>query len=366
MHSLEGIQLRTLITQTDVGIAACNRDGRLTMLSPGLERLLGIEFRPFAEDQLVDRFDLYDVAGERRLAPEEIPLMRARHGETVRDAVICARDSRGGLVHLRCHAAPVHDDSGELSGAIVLVEDVSAEWAAVRQQHELRDRLVSTINHQLRTPLTSLVGHTELLADRAEEVPEDLRRSLAAVTEAGARVAALLQTVTELVDLDLQSRLTRGPCDLGRLVCEEVDRWQERARGRGLAFVGCPTAGPEVVIDGARARRAVEALLDNAVTYAPSGSRVHIAVEAGPDWVQVVVADEGEGIAPEDRDRLLQPFERGRHPRQDVAGRGLGLAVAKTVATAHGGQLTLSARHPSGLRAALCLPRDLSGSFTAP
>jgi PAS domain S-box-containing protein len=140
MHSLEGIQLRTLITQTDVGIAACNREGRLTMLSPGLERLLGLEFRPFAEDQLVEGFDLYDAAGERRLSPEEIPLMRARHGETVRDAVICARDSRGGLVHLRCNAAPVYDDAGVLRGAIVLVQDVSAEWAAVRQQHELRDR----------------------------------------------------------------------------------------------------------------------------------------------------------------------------------------------------------------------------------
>ena len=365
MHSLEGIQLRTLITQTDVGIAACNRGGRLTMLSPGLERLLGLEFRPFAEDQLVDGFGLYDAAGERRLSPEEIPLMRARHGETVRDAVICARGSGGGLVHLRCNAAPVRDDAGVLRGAIVLVQDVSAEWAAVRQQNELRDRLVSTINHQLRTPLTSLVGHTELLEDCAEEVPEDLRRSLAAVSEAGARVATLLQTVTELVDLDLQSRLTCGPCDLGRLVCEEVDRWQDRARARGLAIVGCPARGPEVVIDAARAQRAVRALLDNAVTYAPSGSRVYVEVDADPDSVQVVVADEGDGIAPQDRDRLLQPFERGHHPRQDVGGRGLGLAVAKTVATAHGGRLTLSTRHPSGLRAALCLPRDLAGSFAS-
>ena len=102
----------------------------------------------------------------------------------------------------------------------------------------------------------------------------------------------------------------------------------------------------------------VSALLENAVTYAPPDSAVEVEVTAQGDYLDIAVRDAGTGIPPEERTRLVKPFERGDHDEfQPVNSKGLGLAVAHTVATAHGGELLLDACVPSGLCASLRVPR---------
>jgi signal transduction histidine kinase len=134
-----------------------------------------------------------------------VPLARARRGEFVRDAVVTHRRTGGQLVHLRCNAVPLRDDHGRDTGAISLVQDVTAETDAALRAEALRKRLFETINHEFRTPLAALLGHVELIhdhRDRREDLDPDLAKWLDAIERSGWRLRDLLQKVSDLVDLE--------------------------------------------------------------------------------------------------------------------------------------------------------------------
>ena len=355
--TLKTLQLQTLLNQTAVGIAATDASGRMTLLSPALQALFGLRPDLMTESEFVDRFDLYAEDGVTRLRPEDVPLTRARGGELVRDAVITARIADGSLAYLRCNAAPLRDDDGTINGAITLVQDITAERAALREQGELRHRLVDTINHEFRTPLAAVLGHAELLHDIADELPPSARHSLDRMVDAGQRLTDLVRTLSELADLEADTQLAKTYGDVVELVRDTVHEVDGPARDRELELVVDAPATLAVTVDPRKLRKAFRALLDNAVAHAPTGSGVCVGVSRRDGWFDVVVADSGAGIPPRERDRLVQPFERGTEdPGPPATGRGLGLAIAQTVATAHGGSLTLEANEPRGLCARLTLP----------
>ncbi|GAB6984109.1 PAS domain-containing sensor histidine kinase [Nocardioides pyridinolyticus] len=353
LHELES---STLLAQTGLLVAASDREGRISLLSPGMQDLFDLPFERMTEDELSDRFRLYTHDGSAPLATEDVPLVRARRGETVRDELITTRTEAGCLVYLRCNASPLVDRLGRPNGAIVLVQDVTAERAALERQAELRERLLATVNHHFRTPVTNLLGYAEVLDDQRQAIPPESHRAVDAVLRAAKQLGALLETVSALVDLDRHTELTRTSGDLAVALRQAARTLQPifDAQAVGLR-VDLPPRLP-AVIDFAEVRRAVSELLKNAATYAPAGSTVELRARVDDGGIEVTVADQGPGIEEADRARLLQPFERGAHPRQDVTGKGLGLAIANTVATAHGGVLVLAPQSPQGLCAMLRLP----------
>ncbi|WP_121254596.1 ATP-binding protein [Nocardioides ferulae] len=361
---LQELHLRTLLAQTAVGVAATDADGRMTLLSPALEELFGQRFEPVSEEEIPDRFGLFCADGDTALRPEELPLARARLGETVRDLVVVSRLPDGRVVHLRCNAAPLRDDSGAIQGAIVLAQDITAERAAREEQQQLRDRLLSTVNHELRTPVTTLLGNVELLHDLSDELPPRLRRLVDPMLTAGGALRELLATISDLVDLEGYAALERRYADVVPLVGEATARAAQRGAGRGVRVEIEAPASARVSVDAAKVQRALGALLCNAVDHAPDGSVVLVRVGGDDDTLRIEVVDHGVGIPAADRERLVQPFERGAGTDPAAGGRGLGLAIARTVALAHGGELLLEDHHPHGLVAVLALPRVGSVAVT--
>lgn len=353
-------QVDALLAHTRLAVAATDAAGRMTLFSPALQELLGLDFDAVGEEEMVSHFDLYALDGTTPLETDQIPLVRARHGEVVTDAVLCAR--RGGTtLYLRCNAAPLRSN-GEIMGAIVLVQDVTAEHSAQVEQDGLRERLVVTINHELRTPLTKLLGHAELLQDHRDELPGGLRQSLDVVCRSAHDLRRLADVISGLADLESHARLTKSLGDLCALVGARADDFAGRAAARDVRVRRDLPERMSATVDQVEVARAVEALLDNAVHYAPDGSEVGVRVTGDAEWVRIEVWDQGSGISPAERARLLQPFERGEHDRQPVNSRGLGLSIAHTVAAAHGGDLLLEDHEPRGLLASLVLPRH--GSTT--
>ena len=347
----------TLLAQTGLLVAASDREGRISLLSPGMQELFDLPFERLTETELSSRFRLYTHDGSAPLATEEVPLVRARHGETVRDELITTRTDDGCLVYLRCNASPIVDRRGRRNGAIVIVQDVTAERAALERQAELRERLLETVNHHLRTPVTNLLGYAEVLQDQRDAIPPEARRAVDAVLRASGQLGGLLETVSALVDLDRHTEITRTFGDLSVALHQVARTLQPVFDDHGVVLrVDLPDRLPAVV-DFAEVRRAVSELLKNAASYSPAGTTVELRARfdegSGPE---VAVSDRGPGIDEADRSRLLQPFERGSHPAQDLTGKGLGLAIANTVATAHGGVLVLAPQEPTGLCALLRLP----------
>ncbi len=348
--------LSTLLAHTSVGIAASDIDGRLTLLSPALENLFKQPFAPWPETDRPEQFDLWSEDGSKRLQPVELPLARARAGEVVKDAFISTRTT-GTCTYLRCNAAPLHDASGSIQGAIALLQDVTSERRALLQQGDLHHRLVRTVNHEFRTPLAILLGHVELLQDSSEGASADILRSLSAVATSGERLRVLVQTVSELMDLEVDAHASREQSDINELVRQIADDFGPTARERDMSIhVDCRDPG-STLIDVFRIRKALAALVQNALAHGPSGSAVSIHTCGDDTWAQVSVTDVGPGIPARDRDRLVRPFERGDTTDDSVSSRGLGLAVANTVVTAHGGRLLFADHEPRGLVATMLIPR---------
>jgi two-component system, OmpR family, sensor histidine kinase KdpD len=191
-----------------------------------------------------------------------------------------------------------------------------------------RRDFLSLITHDLKTPLTSILGYAALLRDRGHEVGEDYRREFAeTVIDQSQRMLNMIEQLVTATSLEEGApALSREPLDLAGSVKETVDAFRGVLRGREVE-VTMPDSLPMVFGDRSAVEHVLANLLDNAVKYSPEGSPV-----------AVTVSDRGPGIPEEHRDRVFDRYGRG-----DVPGRsgsvGLGLFIVRSLAEGHGGRV---------------------------
>ena len=211
-----------------------------------------------------------------------------------------------------------------------------------------KDRMLGAIGHDLRTPLASL----RIRAESME--PEEERARLIATVE---EMAATLEDILVLARTGRAREPVRA-MDISALADALVEEY--RSLGRDAAFLASPRAVLDVQPN--LLRRALRNLIDNAILYA---GQAHVRVEEDARTVAIHVDDDGPGI---DEDRLqeaLEPFARIEESRnRESGGAGLGLAIARAVALAHGGDLILSRRSEGGLSARIELPRPEPAEMT--
>jgi len=198
----------TAVLPPSLGMAACDGSGRLTFLSTALRELVGQSLGSEARDEPAVPQHLYQDDGVTRLRAEHVPLVRARQGEVVTDAVICHRSEDEVATYLRCNAAPVAASDGSVNGAVVFVEDVTAGYVDQQDHRRMQDHLITTLNHGLRTPLTKLVGHAEMLQDMRSQLPVNAAHSLEKVCQAADDLRELADKVSCMAELDTPGWLT--------------------------------------------------------------------------------------------------------------------------------------------------------------
>jgi signal transduction histidine kinase len=205
-----------------------------------------------------------------------------------------------------------------------------------------RSEFIANASHELRTPLFSLGGFLELMAD--EDVDEATRQEfLETMREQVDRLAKLATDLLDLSRLDAgRMHVEHEPVDLGevaRVVCAEVSALAERKRHAVEAVVqGHPVARA----DELRVLQVVRALLDNALTHTPEGTRVTLRAWADREHASIEVEDDGPGIAPEHAPHVFDRFYRGEGTI--ASGSGLGLAIARELAQMMGGEVVLDSR----------------------
>lgn len=220
------------------------------------------------------------------------------------------------------------------------VQAFNGMQARLRRFVEDRTRMLAAISHDLRTPLTSL----RLRAEDVESA-EEREKMLAAIDDMIVMIEATLAFARDEASAEPRRRI-----DLTALVASVVD--DMAAAGRPVVMEASPSVICECV-PGAL-KRTVSNLIDNAVKY---GKAAHVAVKSTPGTIAIIVEDEGPGIPEEELGQVFQPFYRVEESRsRETGGIGLGLAIAQSIAQAHGGEITLSNRQEGGLRATIGLP----------
>jgi two-component system sensor histidine kinase KdpD len=239
-------------------------------------------------------------------------------------------------------------------GLLVSTLAQRARDAAVRAESEaLRGTLLSSVSHDLRTPLASITGAATTLRDQA--VDEETRRELvSAICEEAERMERL---VGNLLDM---TRLSSGAVVLRRewIPVEEIVGASlartERALARHRVRTEVPATAAMVLVDPLLLEQLLVNLLENAARHTPPGTEVLVRADAGPGGLELEVADGGPGFAPGEEDRVFERFHRGG--RAAGQGAGLGLAIARAIAAVHGGTLRASARSGGGASFRLQLP----------
>lgn len=225
--------------------------------------------------------------------------------------------------------------------------------ARIDELEQARARFYRSVSHELRTPLTAIGGILENLADSVAEPQQSAVATLEGETE------RLRRLVDELLRPSDNGRLTlgvRAGVDLAALAGEICALLAGRARRAGvdLRTEGVPA---QAVGDRDRLKQAMINLVDNALRVTPPGGAVVVRTEAAGPLVRVVVEDDGPGVAPEARERIWERGWRGGAPATDGSA-GLGLAIVREIAAAHGGRALLDPAYELGARFVIELPTD--------
>jgi PAS domain S-box-containing protein len=278
-------------------------------------------------------------------------------GEVWRGEVV-ARRKDGRTYDAALTNAPVYDAVGRLVGSVSSHRDISR----LRELDRARGQFITNVSHQFRTPVTTIQLNAYLL--REEKDPDGVEHLLQVIEKETAQLVHLIEDTLEITRLDSGEAVTSWkPLSMSVLVEGIVARHRDNAGASGLdlAIVPVPSDLPTVKGDQAELTRALGEILENAVTFTPTGGQVTVEVgtaeDGGRDWVTIAVKDTGPGIPPNEQERLFDRFFRGSLAESGhVPGTGLGLAIAQKISKLHGGKVTVESRTAEGSLFTIWLP----------
>jgi len=326
-------RLSVLMTALPAGVVVLDRDGCIVQVNRAAEAWLGagLDGEPWA--MAATLFSATETPGEMELGGEG-------DAEVRRIAIT---------------ATPL--ESGE--GSIILMHDVT-QTHRMQREAERNSRLaamgemVAGLAHQLRTPLSAAMLYTASLGK--PQLPEQERGKVA--DRAVERLRHLERLIRDMLLFARGDCLGREPVVVCALVEELAHTLEPLARERGIRFVHeCECGQTQLVADRKALVGALTNLLENALQFTPAEGQVTLTATLGERGVLFDVADTGKGIAPEQQQRLFEPFFTTR-----AEGTGLGLAIARGVARAHGGDIDLISRAGAGTTFRLSVPMAAAGA----
>jgi two-component system, OmpR family, sensor kinase len=323
-------------------------------------------------DSTVTRLEMADaLAGGIAvvlLAGVGLPLVRASLAP-LRGIESTAAAIAGGDLSRRIDHPAGNTEVGRLAEALdAMLASIEAaylarangEARALRSQERMR-RFIADASHELRTPLTSVRGLAEYGLQQGEAADrEELLRLMGLIAREAGRMGRLVDDLLLLARFDAGRALERRPVDLASIAAEAVQQARIVAPGRPVTL---KAAEPVIVdADPERLRQVIDNLIGNAIQHTPPGTPVAVTVTGEHGSGRLTVADRGPGMTQEQASRVFERFYRADGARTRArGGAGLGLAIAASLAAAHGGKLTVDTQPGRGAAFHLHLPQ--AGTF---
>ena len=241
-----------------------------------------------------------------------------------------------------------------VTGAVMIILDITEKEA----REELRREFTSNVSHELKTPLTTIYGNTDMLVGGIVK-PEDIPGFAKNIRDEAGRMITLIQDILKLSQLDENTFSDqRERVDLYELAQSAAERLRPQAdekhvtisvTGERSEFTGIATVLEEMIYN----------LLDNAVKYNKQGGRADVDVRSSGDDIVVTVSDTGIGVPADSIDRIFERFYRAdkSHSRK-IGGTGLGLSIVKHGVSLHGGSITVKSSEGSGTTFTMALPKN--------
>jgi PAS domain S-box-containing protein len=334
------------------GVFGVTLDGRATFVNPAAARMIGHsaaevighEVHPLVHPSFPG-VSTCDIA--------RCSLNIALHGDRVRDEMADTffRDD-GTSFPVEFCASPMHDDDGHTVGSVITFRDVTEKRAAAaaaenerryreaEAQNRAKDNFLATLSHELRTPMTSILGWVQFLRS-GDYTPDELREALHMIENSAQLQKRLIDDMLDVSRIILgKFQVDMRPTHLSEIVEAAVTNARPDAAERGIRLTSDLVRPPDDLVeaDATRLQQVIGNILSNAIKFTPAGKQVDLRLERGNHQLQISVRDEGEGIEPS---FLPHVFERLRQADASAkrSGLGLGLAIARHIIDLHHGEI---------------------------
>ncbi|GCE26350.1 hypothetical protein KDA_18340 [Dictyobacter alpinus] len=338
-------------------IGAFDLEGRVIYANSRWRDLLGVE----GEEVVGNLFE--DLVYEEDHSSVQQALKLASTGKRVGGHMFRLQHRDGSLRTLRMSIGAIRDDRGHIVGVLGIIRDITQE----REAQRLKDELLTTTAHELRTPITTIRGLTQILLRGIEQgnvfSQAELTKRLQTIQRETDRLARLGAELTDATRLQTGSlSLHRRHEDLCTILEELVEIQRDALDFHGLWSLELRNSEVPlpVWIDRSRLEQAVNHLLENARKYSPEGGLILIETKRQGDAAQIAISDTGIGIPEQELSKMFTPFFRASNASsRHFSGVGLGLYLCQSILQAHEGSITVTSREGKGSTFLLTLPCEV-------
>jgi PAS domain S-box-containing protein len=308
-------------------------DGRIERANRRATELLG-----YSRDELIGRpvSDLYADTPNGRAKAQGV-LQRFLAGEEILDEELEMRRADGSNVWISLSVRPIRDREGQVVASRSVMVDITEH----KKLDQLKDDFISLVSHELRSPMTVIIGAINtVLTEGPYLSQEETRQLLKDATLESESLSHLLTNLLELSRVQAERLILHAEAiDVKKVIRNAVEEIKRQSSAHQFV-VSAPKKLPPVYADPLRLERILYNLLENAVKYSPQGGEIRVSVRPEEEHLVIGVNDRGVGISPSDQAKLFGPFQRLEESRlEGVKGLGLGLLVCRRLVEAHGGRI---------------------------
>jgi PAS domain S-box-containing protein len=339
--------LNAILYSVTAGLIVIDQDGLILMINPAAEVLLDLKVGAVIGSPVVEV-----IAGPEFLEGVRCALTGVERPAPIQLSLDNAPESKH--IYLQIKVAPLKDIRGEVHGAVVILHDVTRE----HEINQMKDEFISTAAHELRTPMTSILGYTELMLEQIEQFEiGQLREFLQIICD---RSMALSQIISDMLDLSrVQSgrliSLEQFSGDLVELVRQILPSYKYND-SQCKIIVNVDEEFPPVLFDPHKMTQVFDNLISNAVKFSPDGGTINVVLQTTPDGIIVTIEDQGLGMSPEQQERVFDKFYRADSSNTAVSGLGLGMSLVKSIIEGHGGRIWVESEVGVGTAVYFTLP----------
>ena len=352
--TVERDELQAILEALGNGLIALDREQRIRSANRIAEQLLGLsgEYRGKLLQQATRQPDLSRFVNEALAANGHL-------GAEIR---------LEGVETLVMQAAsePLPGSDGRLDGLLIVLDDITR----LKRLESMRTDFAANVSHELRTPITNIKGYVETLQEIGYDDPPQVGHFIEIIHRNTRRLSMLVEDLLSLASLDqIDSRigLEFEDLEVGQVLGDVQGELGDTARAKQVALSVSCGPGIRVFANRTLVHQAVANLVSNAIKYSPTGTSIEVEGRLGGDVVEIEVVDNGPGIPAKHLPRIFERFYRVDKARsRELGGTGLGLALVKHIALAHGGAVDAQSVVGKGSRFTIRLPLADAGKSLLP
>ncbi|MBN1264878.1 MAG: response regulator [Anaerolineales bacterium] len=326
-------KLESILTEIRNGVLVVDQENRVILINPTARETLKIEGNPVGE-RVFDLIENEQIAGLLRMGGSQ---PRREEIETV----------EGRVFHALCTRV-------EGVGQVIVMQDITH----LKELDRIKSEFVTTVSHDLRSPLTAILGYVELI-ERAGEVNDQQREFIRRVQTSVEQITNLVTDLLDLGRIEAGLDTTKERTPIAILSKQSVEGLRGLAEKKDLILeIVMPDESPYIYGDPVRIRQMMGNLLENAIKYTTEGGTIRLEIAAEEDQVFIRVRDNGPGIPAADLPYLFDKFFRASNIPDTLPGTGLGLSIVKSIVEGHNGRIWVDSHLGEGTEFIVVLPLD--------